>query len=354
MRAFSLYCIVFLLCPMNSAATASDELFARLDQNQDGQLAANEIEPKRQRLFDRLLRTSDENDDGQLSAVEFRIGLKPTSAEKPLVKKQSSEMPGANALLLLLARMDGNSDGEITAAEVPRQFAQVFNRIEDQLGGESDGVLNRRELTQAAPRLSRIAMTIAQRMDLDVDLELALLGEKQWQAAQKMTGSRSRGDLLANPDRARDFFRQLDANRDGQVSMEEVPDQVAQRFEMLMDRADRNGDDLLSEKELMTVSRMLQARESRAKQANAKKMRPQEVAKAIERMLKRLDTDKDRRVSRKEAPRRMAGRFDRLDSDGSGYLERKEIAALVESLSAMRRPELDTSNRDESMQKPEE
>lgn len=334
MRKISLTTCMVLLAMQASTAKASNELFGKLDRNQDGQLSSEEIDASQRRLYDRLLRTSDQDQDGKLSAEEFQAGLKPQTAEKPLVEKQSSEMPGANALLLILAKMDANSDGQIEKVEVPRQFVAFYSRIEDRIGGESDGVLDQREIRQAAPRMSRFAMRLAQQQKIDVDLELALLSERQWQAAQRMTGSRTRGEMLADPNRARQFFKQLDADSDGLVSIEEVPEQVVSRFEVLLDRADRNGDDVLSEQELMTVSRFMQSRAEAASQPRNKQQ-----AQAIERMLKRLDRDGDRRVSRKEAPRRMAGRFDRLDRDGSGYLERKEIANLVGATGAMRRPQ---------------
>lgn len=338
MRTTSL-CLAILLSVSSLRYTiAADDLFAKLDRNADRVVQADEIDPAHQRLFARLLRTSDENGDGQLSATELATGLQPQQAEKPLTKKQGSEIPGADALLLLLAKMDTNANGEIEADEVPSQFRPVFDRIEDRLGGERDGVLDRRELNQAAPRLSHIAGRIAERMGLDVELELALLSEKQWQAAKKMTGRPARGQALADPKRAREYFKQLDANGDGQITLAEVPDQVAERFETLMDRADFNRDDQISEQELMTVSRMLQAR-AQLQSDSAKGPRTKEQAQNIERLLKHLDRDGDRRVSRREAPRRMADRFDRLDADGSGYLERKEIAVIVETLSRMRRPE---------------
>ena len=342
MRKLSLTTFVVLVATQASFVAASDDLFAKLDRNQDGELTSDEIDASRRRLYDRLLRTSDQDKNGTLSAAEFQSGLKPQTAEKPLVKKQSSQMPGANALLLILAKMDANSDGQIEKVEVPRQYVAFYSRIEDRLGGESDGVLDQREIRQAAPRMSRFAIRLAQQQNIDVDLELALLSERQWQAAQRMTGSRSRGELLADPNRARQFFKQLDADSDGLVSLEEVPEQVVSRFEMLLDRADRNGDDLLSEQELMTVSRYMQSRAEAVKQPRTKQQ-----AQAIERMLKRLDRDGDRRVSRQEAPRRMAGRFDRLDRDGSGYLERKEIANLVAATGAMRRPESRPAMRSE-------
>jgi len=50
---------------------------------------------------------------------------------------------------LLLAKMDISGTGRIEAGEVPGQFREIFNRIEDQLGGTPDGLLDRRDLTQA-------------------------------------------------------------------------------------------------------------------------------------------------------------------------------------------------------------
>ncbi len=341
-------CLALLFSLPALPATAAEELFARLDRDQDGQLVADEIESSHKRLFDRLLRTSDQDGDGKLSSIEFQSGLNSRTSEKPLVQKQGSQMPGANALLLILAQMDANADGRIASEEVPSRFRVFFDRLEERVGGDQDGLLSRREIIQFAPRMSQFALRLAQRLNLDVELELALLEEKQWQAAQAMTGGRQRGDALADSQRALEFFKRLDANGDGLVTLEEVPDQVANRFEMLLDRADRNRDDQISQRELMAVSRRMQARESSSMMS-----RPQEGNRAIAQMFRQLDGDGDRRVSRQEAPRRLARRFDRLDTDGSGYLERQEIATYVESLSAMRRPEISPSDRDRNEKKSE-
>ncbi len=346
MRIQLLCGLALLLCFPALTVAAAEELFDQLDKNQDGRIAADEIESSHERLFGRLVRTSDTDGDGKLSATEFQAGLKSKTAEKPLVQKQGSQMPGANALLLILAQMDANADGRIVAEEVPSRFQGFFERLEERVGGEQDGVLSRREIVQFAPRMSQFALRLAQRLDLDVELELALLDKKQWQAAQAMTGARPRGEALADSQRALEFFKRLDANGDGLVTLEEVPDQVANRFEILLDRADRNRDDQISQRELMAVSRRMQARES-----NSMNSRPQELDQAIARVLRQLDRDGDNLISRKEAPRRLAGRFDRLDADGSGHLERQEIATYVKSLRGMRRPENPPSKRSRSAQK---
>ena len=349
MQKTSLLCsfLLFTFLATPAVATESEQLFDQLDQNHDGRLVEDEIDHQHRRLFQRLLRTADSDRDGRLSNVEFQAGLKPQLPAKPLVKKQSSELPGANALLLLLAKMDGNSNGQIEEGEVPEQFRDIFQRIEDRLGGEPDGVLDRRELTQAAPRLSHIALRFAERMDLDVEVELALLSEKQWSSVQNMLSTQPRGEVLADPKRAREFFRQLDANGDGQISSAEVPDQIAERFEQLLERADRNNDGQISEPELMAVSRQLQARA-------AERLSPAELRAGINRLLKQLDRNGDRRISRQEAPRRMAGRFDRIDRDGNGSLDRDELAPVVELLSRLRPAEPQTLGESEPMMQPEQ
>ena len=346
MRTSNFFYVTILTCWPAPLAIADEGLFGRLDKNQDGQLAADEIGEQHQRLFARLLRSADDDRDGRLTSSEFQISLRPRQTEKPLVKKVGSEMPGADALLLLLAKMDVNTNGQIESKEVPSQLRQVFDTLEERLGGQRDGVLDRRELAQSAPRLSNIAMRMAERMKLDVEVELALLPDKQWRSVQNMLGPRQRGEPLADPERAREFFRRIDANGDGQVALDEVPDQIAERFEQLLERADRNRDEQISEQELMAVSRRLQA-------AAADRPSPAQVKKNVDRLLKQLDRNRDGKVSRNEAPPRMQGRFDRLDRNGNGSLNRAELVAAAEMLGRVRQTEARTLGDSEEMMQPE-
>ncbi len=60
----------------------------------------------------------------------------------------------------------------------------------------------------------------------------------------------------------------------------------------------------------------------RGPQGNAARPNPTE-------MLERADRDGDGRISRAEAPERMAGRFIAMDADKDGFLDSKEIAAYL-------------------------
>ncbi|MCG8449029.1 MAG: hypothetical protein MI725_05555 [Pirellulales bacterium] len=328
---------------ISPAAYGADEvetqrLFTGLDANQDGQIERAEVSAQHARLFTRLLRTSDVNQDGQLSTAEFHQSLQPQLPAKPSAEKQAGEFPGANALLLMLNKMDANGDRTIVQDEVPAPLRAFFNRIEERLGGERDGRLAPNELVQAAPQLAQLALRIAREMDIDVELELALLPEKEWRRVQAMAGPNRRGQFLANPEQALQLFRRLDTDSNGQITLEEIPSALADRFERLMLQADRNDDNQLSQPELLALSQRMRAFE-------ASRLDPEQAEQAIKRLLKQFDRNGDQQLSRNEAPRRMANRFDRLDTDGSGALERSELGRVVEMLRRLRGPEADVPGK---------
>ncbi|HKA89910.1 MAG TPA: hypothetical protein VKE22_19750 [Haliangiales bacterium] len=62
------------------------------------------------------------------------------------------------------------------------------------------------------------------------------------------------------------------------------------------------------------------------------------VDEMVDRLMARLDTDHDGRISRKEAEpaKRLATHFDRIDADKDGFLTREEIAAAIADARARR------------------
>jgi Ca2+-binding EF-hand superfamily protein len=355
--------LLVLLAPSTAQVTASSPptgpplgrapLFDQLDQNQDGQLAAEEISAEQRRLFARLLRTSDADQDGQLSRPEFEASLESQKAEKPLVQKQGGQLPGADALVLLLAQMNANGDQQIDQAEIPERLQGMFDQIEQRIGGERDGTLDRRELVQVAGGLGRIAQRIATQLDLDIPLELALLSDAQWQSVQNLIGSNGRDAPLSNPQRAKDFFARFDTNSDGQLTLEEIPEELADRFEPLLQRADTNDDGQLSQAELLKWSaRLRKSSQASAKPTSAKSSGPaaqRKAKQAVARLLKQWDKNNDQKISRQEAPKKIAARFQQLDRDGSGQLDRKELGQMAKILQQRRSTGQETSPNDAMM-----
>lgn len=325
--------IVVLLtwCPIAYAADADlRRLFQKLDTDHDRHLRADEVQTAHARLFARLLRIGDANGDGALSIAEFDHALAPVRPAKPLAEKVGNGLPGSDALLLLLVNMDANGDRAIEAKEVPPRYRPFFDQVEKIIGGEPDGRLDGPDLTRAAPRLTRAARQEAERLDIDVELELALLPEKKWALLQKMRGPYRPGDALADPKRALALFRRIDANGDGQVTLDEAPPAVADRLERLLRMADRNHDGRLSEAELLAFSRQMKSRK-------ANRLPQAQIDRGVERLLSQFDRNNDRRISRKEAPGRMVRRFGDLDHNGDGQLDRAELVRVVEALGRQRR-----------------
>lgn len=253
-----------IAAPTSVPATQPTDIFSQLDANADSQLQAAEIPDEQQALFVRLLRTSDQDRNGALSRQEFSSGLKPTRKAKPVARKAPLRLPGADELLLLLAMMDANADGKIAAHEPPERLQQFYQILENRIGTNEQGMLVIRRISQGAPRLTQAAKMFVERQEIDVDLEYALLPEKNWKLVVELNSPRQPGDLLANTDLAMEFFHRIDANGDGEIVYEEVPEQFADRFDRLLARADRNRDKKISEQEFQRLStRMRKFTESR-------------------------------------------------------------------------------------------
>jgi|GEM_PF-5047479 len=247
MKGYFYYFLTIVIASIACAALESQveaasppSLFEQLDTNRDGWVSRDEM--PRQRMFERLLRTSDKDGDQRLSPAELRHGLKPVKPAKSLPKKQDGNLPGADALVVLLHKINPNDDDRIEADEVPKDYRSLFGRILQLADSDHDGVLGRREMVQAGPRMARIALQVVRRRGIDVQKELAALP-----ASARSLDSRPNHK---NRTRSRQFIqrvlRKFDANGDGKISRAETPPKMAARF----NRIDTNGDGLASRQEL--------------------------------------------------------------------------------------------------------
>jgi Ca2+-binding EF-hand superfamily protein len=310
--------------------TDTTRLFQDLDADGDGQLAADEVGQQRRLLFKRLVRTGDEDGDGRITPAEFAAALEPVRAEKELVEKMGSRIPGADAFTVLLIKMDANGDRRLEPDEIPRDYKRLFEQMLRPGDGDKDGRLSQREIAQSAPRLGIMAQVAARRMGIDVEEEMERLPANQRMEMDRMDVYARPGQTMADPAQAAELFQRLDANGDKRLVADEAPEPLADRFDEMLERGDRDGDRALSKNEFMEISRRLVAFESA-------KVDPAAIRRTRRQLLTRFDRDDDGRLSVREVPRRLAQNFDRADADANGLLDEAELTKVAETMSRTQR-----------------
>jgi Ca2+-binding EF-hand superfamily protein len=103
-------------------------------------------------------------------------------------------------------------------------------------------------------------------------------------------------------------FAALDQNSDGVISRDEVA--ARPKLAKMFDKLDTNKDGVLSKDEMKVAH-----------------------AKLAERHFFKMDTDRDGRISRTEAAGhpKLAENFDRIDTNGDGFLSKEELVAARDS-----------------------
>lgn len=106
-------------------------------------------------------------------------------------------------------------------------------------------------------------------------------------------------------------FEELDADGNGEITLEEIETRMQSRFT----DADADGDGMLTRDEMIAAAQV-------------------QVEERVDRMLKRADTDGDGALSMDEMPKPRGGwaerMFGRVDADDSGGISKEEFAQMRE------------------------
>jgi Ca2+-binding EF-hand superfamily protein len=124
-----------------------------------------------------------------------------------------------------------------------------------------------------------------------------------------------------------EFIKRFDKNKDGYLTKDELPPALANQFEKL----DTNGDGRLDRQEVERMFVVFRQRFAQADKAKAKTFDSAAVERGVEDILRRLDTNKDGKISNEEAKGKpLEKAFERFDTNKDGYLDKEELRAIVE------------------------
>jgi Ca2+-binding EF-hand superfamily protein len=203
--------------------------------------------------------------------------------------------------------MDQDRNGSLAQEEVPRRVRAKWHDVLKLADGNGDGSINRNEFLRQYPRLAR-------RFKEGVD--------RVGQVTPETIG-------------------RLDADGDGVVRWDELPDELRQQVLQLFSLADQNADGGLDKDEieagLATLRRMMAEDLPVQRQENTNQPNLTET-EMIERAM-RLDVSGDGQVGRDEARGPLARQFQQIDSNGNGSLDRREISRAAKRLMERRRKE---------------
>lgn len=229
-----------------------------------------------------VLNAIDLDHDGSISAAEIKAA--PTSlltidrnADGQLTFDELSARPenaGAapDELVKQLMSYDKTGKGYLVAADLPERMQGLFTRAD----ANHDGRLTPEEIRTLSARQGMPA------------------------GAGSATGQAS-GMFRMDP-----LLSALDTNHDGVISAQEISAASATLLTL-----DKNGDGALSQDEI--------------------RVRQQTPEERADHMLDEWDTNKDGKISRAEAPERMAQQFDSIDKNGDGFLQKDELVEYFKS-----------------------
>jgi Ca2+-binding EF-hand superfamily protein len=123
-----------------------------------------------------------------------------------------------------------------------------------------------------------------------------------------------------------EFLKLYDKNKDGVLTLDEMPPALVKAFA----RYDANGDGKLDRAEVAQLLKGVRALVAQQEKGPA----PAQVEALVDKLLAQFDTNKDGKISKAEAKGRLAESFAQFDTNKDGYLDRKELQAAAARLLA--------------------
>jgi Ca2+-binding EF-hand superfamily protein len=298
-----------------------NELFQKLDKNNDGKIVADEVSEDQARFFERLVRLGDADKNGELTESEFSKATSETADAPPASRNEAGpgRRPGDAAgrqfdAADFFKRLDKNGDGKVSKSELPEAFAE--------------------RLAPAFEKLGKDAFTLEEFQQLRQQAESNGAGRPDGRPGQ--TG---------NPE---ETFKRLDANGDGKLTVDETPEQGRRMVAAILERSGKGRDGSLTLREFQTAMAQFNRGQQNARPEDGKRpdgdgdrkrpegdrpspdgdmRRPEQSdrpANGGPAFLRILDANQDGRLSREELEKAVS-LLERLDQNQDGSLDMREL-----------------------------
>jgi Ca2+-binding EF-hand superfamily protein len=223
----------------------------------------------------------------------------------------------------MLEKMDTNGDGRISLEEYLASATARFKAMDTKNTGSIDAI-QLANSPAVAKRVMRRAATVVARLDKTGD------------------GYITKEEFLAA---ATKRFARLDKDSNGKLTLDELSagrlghaprpgSQRAQFAQQRFDKLDANHDGVVTQDEYLAAAtamyRQFDVQDNgkvTAREIAASPQAQERVARATQRMIKRLDTNGDGVVSQAEYLAAAQKRFARLDKNGDGFIDADELPA---------------------------
>ena len=119
------------------------------------------------------------------------------------------------------------------------------------------------------------------------------------------------------------LFQVLDRNRDGKLQQSEIDMAV-----VILRRMDQNKDGDVSQDEIKSLP---PRRPENSNQRRPDQQNPNQNRTTRRPSLETFDKDEDGKISKEEAPDRLKDRFDEVDTNSDGFIDKEEQTAMFEA-----------------------
>ncbi|REK19037.1 MAG: hypothetical protein DWQ37_02425 [Planctomycetota bacterium] len=212
----------------------------------------------------------------------------------------------------LFEQLDVDGDGLLGDDEIPEDKKSLFSRLLRRGDANDDDKLTVDEFAQG--------------------LSGGSAGAEEDKPERPARGQRGRGDRDgSNRGRGGEFFKRLDRDGDGKVTLEEVPQPGRERFQKLLERADQDDDGALTLREFARGAAQAGRPGAPAKRTPGQPGSDRRPDSA--QFFDRADRNGDGKLTADEVPEERRERIERLieraDKDGDSALSKGEFAAAM-------------------------